>query len=529
MISLRTTIHILPRVFTVWVFTWIAGFATAQLNGPYLKAYLENQTQNKNWQPAALAQLQRFYAQLDYEPVWFNPGNTLLAQSMFRLIAYADYEGLDPRDYHDSVFANFISHSLHAKSTSDSADVELLLSISAIDFFTGLKYGNIQPTFGYKGFQTHSTDTVIPLLVAQHVKKRAVLSLYREISPRIREIDILTSTLSTMLDREQKLAGWDPVVNSPEVSYQNVPLVIKLFRLGLLDNPDEKFEDTLLVKKLRHAQRLLCLAPDGKIGKETFSELNTPVSKRIACLRLSVNYYRWLANLSDLQPVIVVNIPSAGLSVYSRDSVLLTMRMIVGKPSTPTPTLTGIVNKLVLYPYWTVPKSIATKELLPVFKRDPDYVRNGNFQVLSGNGRLIDARSINWHSYSRTNFPFTIRQSTGCDNALGLLKLDFENPYGVYLHDTPLKILFAARNRFMSHGCMRMEKPMEMGRMLLGNDTRAIDTLTEKGCLRNQSPVIVPAVTKMPVVVWYNPVGIDTSGAVIFYKDIYRKLEEINE
>ena len=137
----------------------------------------------------------------------------------------------------------------------------------------------------------------------------------------------------------------------------------------------------------------------------------------------------------------------------------------------------------------------------------------------------MDPYSINWHAFSTKYFPYLIRQSTGCDNSLGLLKLDFYSPFGVYLHDTPIKSSFMLNMRYFSHGCMRMEKPMELGHLVLKNNAIAIDTLEQKGCLRNQSPIIVPADVQMPVIVWYNPVGIDTTGRVTFYNDVYGKFD----
>ena len=135
----------------------------------------------------------------------------------------------------------------------------------------------------------------------------------------------------------------------------------------------------------------------------------------------------------------------------------------------------------------------------------------------------MDPYKINWQELSTSNFPYTIRQSTGCDNALGTLKLNFYNPYSVYLHDTPYKSLFLLNKRYLSHGCMRLEKPVELGHLILKNNRIAIDTITEKGCLLRQSPLVIPADEKMPVVVWYNPVDTDATGRVIFYEDIYRK------
>lgn len=223
----------------------------------------------------------------------------------------------------------------------------------------------------------------------------------------------------------------------------------------------------------------------------------------------------------QIQPVIVVNIPAAYLKVYDKNKVLLEMRMVVGKKSTPTPTLISTVDEVVLYPYWHVPFSIATKEILPILKRNPGYINTGNYQVLNAAGKITDPYSVNWNSLSSSNFPYLIRQSTGCDNALGLLKLNFYNPFGVYLHDTNGKKYFNNNRRYLSHGCMRMQKPMELGHLLLKNNSIAIDTLEQKGCLRNQSPVIVHANEHLPVVVWYNPAGIDSAGRVLFYEDVY--------
>ncbi|HEY9342512.1 MAG TPA: L,D-transpeptidase family protein, partial [Hanamia sp.] len=240
-------------------------------------------------------------------------------------------------------------------------------------------------------------------------------------------------------------------------------------------------------------------------------------------LNLSINYYRWLSCLSQNQSVIVVNIPAAYLKVYNEQKVILEMRMVVGKPSTPTFTMASAVNEVIIYPYWYVPRSIATRELLPAIKRNPSYLDTNNYQVLNKAGNIVDPYSVNWHALSRNYFPYTIRQGTGCDNSLGLLKLNFYNPFGAYLHDTPSKDLFKQNRRFYSHGCMRMEKPIELGHLVLKNNNIAIDTITEKGCLKSQSPIVVSADVKMPVIVWYNPVGMDSTGHVAFFEDVYKK------
>ena len=265
------------------------------------------------------------------------------------------------------------------------------------------------------------------------------------------------------------------------------------------------------------------LLDDGVIRSTFLKEINVPVSTRIRQLSLAINYYRWLYCLSRTEKVIVVNIPAAYLKVYSEGKAVLEMRMIVGKPATPTPTLSSRIKDVILYPYWTVPHSIATKELLPAIKRDLSYIDVNSYQVLNKQGKIMDPSTINWSSLSSAYFPYIIRQSTGCDNALGLVKLDFYNPYSVYLHDTPSKSLFMLNKRYFSHGCMRLENPMELGYLVLGDNWIAIDTLEQKGCLHNQSPITVPVSQQLPVVVWYNPAGTAKNGRLVYYEDIYNR------
>jgi murein L,D-transpeptidase YcbB/YkuD len=222
----------------------------------------------------------------------------------------------------------------------------------------------------------------------------------------------------------------------------------------------------------------------------------------------------------------VVNIPAAYMKVYRQNKVILEMRMVVGKKLNPTPALTSTVNEVVLYPYWHVPYSIATKEILPILKRNPGYINTGNFQVLNRSGNIVDPYSVNWKSLSRSYFPYLIRQCTGCDNALGLLKLNFYNPFSVYLHDTNNKNIFNYNKRYYSHGCMRMQKPMELGHLVLKKNQIAIDTLEQKGCLVNLSPIAVTADEKLPVIIWYNPAGIDSTGRVLFFEDVYNKFRD---
>lgn len=239
----------------------------------------------------------------------------------------------------------------------------------------------------------------------------------------------------------------------------------------------------------------------------------------------AINAVRWLNCLQKNGKTIVVNIPSATLQVFEHDSVLLASNVITGKPSTPTPTLISEVTRVVLYPYWMVPHKIASRELLPLIKKHPGYLQENNFQVLNSAGRIITPSSIDWQALSAGYFPYTLRQSTGCDNSLGIIKLEFYSPYSVYLHDTPWKPLFLAPQRFFSHGCIRVEKAISLARLLLENNTIAIDSLINHQPPATHSSVYIKLPSPIPVIVLYNTAWPDSAGVIHYYKDVYDKLK----
>jgi murein L,D-transpeptidase YcbB/YkuD len=337
------------------------------------------------------------------------------------------------------------------------------------------------------------------------------------------EITILANRISRLAATTSDTGFAEVIIVSNKVSAANKPLVQKLYQLGILDSFTVQYTDKQLKEAVKEAQQQFVLLSDGVLRSTIIEQLNVPVSVRLQQLKMAINYYRWLHCLVQQQTVIVVNIPAAYMKVYRNDLVILEMRMVLGNPKTPTPTLTSKVSEVILYPYWHVPYSIATKEMLPSIKKNPGVIDAGNYQVLDKNGRIMDPYKINWQAFSTKYFPYVIRQSTGCDNALGLLKLNFFSPFGVYLHDTPHKGAFFLNKRFFSHGCLRMENPMAVGHLVLKNNAIAIDTLEQKGCLRNQAPIAVPSDEQMPVVVWYNPAGVDSTGRVLYFEDVYRK------
>lgn len=312
------------------------------------------------------------------------------------------------------------------------------------------------------------------------------------------------------------------VIESDDVNSSNNILMIKLKQLGFLSASD-KIEKKLIIERLVEAQRFFDLLSDGNLGKYTLSALNVPLKTRISELSLGINCFRWIHEMKENGNVALLNIPSTQLFIFKKGRLIFDSKIIAGKPSTPTATLTSSINEVIVYPYWNVPYSIATKELLPQIKRNIGYLSRNNYQVLNQRGEIVDPYTIKWNALSEAYFPYQIRQSTGCDNALGILKFNFYNPFSMYLHDTPGKSLFLLNRRFFSHGCMRVEKPVELARLLLKEKISSVEALINQ-CLENQKPVTIQLENPLPIIVLYSTVWFNLKGQVKFYPDIYHKL-----
>jgi murein L,D-transpeptidase YcbB/YkuD len=238
-------------------------------------------------------------------------------------------------------------------------------------------------------------------------------------------------------------------------------------------------------------------------------------------LQVSMNYYRWIHHF-QFDRFIVINLAAARLQYYEKDSLIMDMKAVVGKQSTPTPRFATVCDQVILYPYWYVPPSITFNEYLPKIKSNPSWLDAHNMQVIDRTGKIMNHHKLNWASFHSGYFPYMIRQSTGCDNALGVIKFNIITPYGVYLHDTNNKTAFLSNSRYYSHGCMRLEEPIELGNRLLAGK---LDTTFLQSCFKEQKPIPVLLQKPVPVFVVYMPVTADAKGKIRYYKDVYKLMK----
>ena len=276
--------------------------------------------------------------------------------------------------------------------------------------------------------------------------------------------------------------------------------------------------DERLADALRRFQKSHGLEGDGTLGPQTLDALNVPVQQRMEQIRINLERARWvLRTIGD--EMVIVNIAGFYLRVVLAGKPVWATRVIVGKTYHMTPIFTEQIRHVVFNPDWTVPRSIVRNEIFPKASANPGYLAANNYVLKSGSG-VVEPASINWSQYTGATFPYGVVQSPGPKNALGLVKFLFPNKFSVYLHDTPSRDLFGKSGRTFSHGCIRVENPMKLAEIILGDrlgwDRARIDSVVKAGKLRQ---VTLP--NPFPVLLLYWTVDPQVDGSAYFYADIY--------
>ena len=207
--------------------------------------------------------------------------------------------------------------------------------------------------------------------------------------------------------------------------------------------------DPALVEALKAFQRRHGLTDDGALGASTLAALNVPVGQRIAQIEANLERWRWLPESLPGDRV-EVNVAGAMATLRRDGQPVLTMKVAAGRKTDHTPMLRSTIEAIVINPPWNIPQSIADKEVLPKARANPNYLADEDIQVipLPGGGQRLQQRA-------------------GPKSALGQVKFEFDSPFGVYLHDTPVKAAFDRASRLVSHGCVRLDKPRDLAVQLL--------------------------------------------------------------
>ncbi len=287
-------------------------------------------------------------------------------------------------------------------------------------------------------------------------------------------------------------------VKSPEISQ----LKKRLAASGdFLKSDTSQVFNALLEVALKKMQKAYGLAETGKPDKQFITQLNVPLEDRIRQMKINLERMRWMPG--DNADRLWANIPEFKLHVFENNKEELDINIVVGKAANRTVIFSDTLRYIVFSPYWNVPQSIVEKEILPSIAKHSNYLSRNNMEILKySNGIPV------------------IRQKPGGANALGKVKFLFPNRYNIYFHDTPAKTLFSNQQRAFSHGCIRLQKPVELAKFLL-KDQPAWDDARIDSAMNQEKEQWVTLLSARPVYVVYFTSWVDHEGILNFRDDIY--------
>jgi L,D-transpeptidase YcbB len=456
----------------------------------------------------------QLYEAANFRPLWLRSDKpTSQAAEILRALSEADRHGLSPEDYDAARLREEAARfdSATPPAAGDAGAFDTALTVCVLRYISDAHLGRVPPRAVGFAFEMEVRRFDPVAFVLQLPAAEAPARLLATLDPQF----ALFGRLITALAHWRDLAArpeFPQVPNLPKLhpgeSHAGVgPLREFLRAIGDLPSAAQapknaRVYDPDLVKAVRRFQERQGLGADGVIGEATLSQLQISPAGRVRQIELALERLRWLPPPED-EAFVVVNLPEFQLRGYYRGntSPALQLRAVVGSASLrrETPVLHASMQYLVFRPYWDVPPTIARKEILPDSKQDPAYFSQHNFEFHHGR----------------------IRQRPGDDNALGLLKFVFPNPFHVYMHDTPKKRLFAKSRRDFSHGCIRVSDAAALAEFVLRGqgkwDRDGIDTAMKSG--RNNRRVYL----ERPVGVYllYSTVVVDEDGTTHFFEDIY--------
>ncbi len=288
--------------------------------------------------------------------------------------------------------------------------------------------------------------------------------------------------------------------------------------------------DDALEKAVIMFQKLHGLKTDGIMGHMTLKALSVPAETRARQIEINMERMRWISR-NPGQRYIKVNIADFTLDVVEKDHPVLSMKVVVGEPFWHTPVFSAKMTHLVLNPSWNVPRSIAIAEIIPKIQKNMNYLKKENMKVIKGwedKAGEIDPETVDWEAMNADTFNYRLRQEPGPLNPLSQIKFMFPNQFGVYLHDTPSKGLFERNIRSFSHGCIRLEKPLELAEYVLKKDPKwTRDKIVSEIKEVKEKEVGLPE--PIYVHILYLTAWVDENSLLNFRDDIYGRDKKLGE
>jgi murein L,D-transpeptidase YcbB/YkuD len=462
-----------------------------------------------------------FYNENGYKPIWSQHGAFgHAADSLFQFIEASRTYGLFPEDYNKTRLDSL--RQLVRDTTKEDgldaakwAEVDLLLTSAYTNIIKDLKRGRIitdsvlrrdtmlVPKFYYKQWESFGGN-IEALAAALEPKQPGYVDLKEALQFFLQKAKFKKHTY----------------INPKDSARLKEAVAKRLSEEDSLTFSNAHTDSLALAVAIKKYQAQNGLKETGKLTGSLVAQLNNTDNYKFARIALNLDRYKSLPPLP--QQYIWVNIPSYQLQLWDSGVVVLTSKVVVGKPETRTPQLTSAISDLITYPKWHIPQSIIKKEILPALKRDPGYLSRKGFSLVDGVGNEVDPYGVQWAKYE-SNIPYTVVQGSGDDNALGVIKFNFPNKYAVYLHDTNQRYLFSREKRALSHGCVRVEAWEELAAYILQRDSASanavpLDSMLTWLALKEKH--LIPVRKKLPLFIRYFTC-VPEIGEIVFLDDVY--------
>ncbi len=470
-----------------------------------------------------------FYYENKFKPVWCDSSSWLsYSDSLLKILFDAPEKGIDTQFLHlNKILSLILLAKNDSQATNDAAiyaHADVLMTDAYFNYANRLCFSQYSPDSIRLRSQKRFSDSMLLLLLFRGVHSGNLTQTLLTFEPKLNQYSDLKIALKKYR-MDYLNAEFSKVPDTPSATL----LFKTLLKIRLLESCDydstlQKSDSLKLALAIKSFQKKHGLFADGVPGKRTLKAMNVSIAQRINQINLTLD--QWRAE-PDTFPsrFLFVNLPSFNLQFWQNDTLRLESKIICGSPTHNSPVLNSKINYYVLYPYWTVPFSIATKEILPHLKKDTAYLRKQNMEVLNSHREVIDATKIIWKKYSKTYFPFILRQREGLDNSLGVVKFIFPSKYGIYLHETNTRTLFKKDFRALSHGCIRVEQAVNLAYQISYPDSVKYPADSIKHWLSTKTKKQINLSTKIPLFIRYNLCDI-RNGEIIFYEDIYNYYTE---
>ena len=492
------------------VFSLIAPAAKAQVTA-FRQAVAEAAARDDD--------LAAFYRARDFKGIWSASGDRRRRNALMAAFSRAGDHGLPAERYN----ADALMEQMRAAQTpAEQGAIEVELSRLFLKYARDVQTGILTPS---------RVDSEIVRQVPYRSRLSTITAFaqsnaagfLRGLPPSSPEYTRLMRE-KLKLERQLATGGWGPAVPGKNLAPGTTgPRVValrnRLIAMGFLENTATQTYDATIQTAVQRFQQSHGLAIDGNVGSGTMKALNIPMERRLQSVIVAMERERWF-NRPRGQRHVWVNLTDFTASVVDNDRVTFTTRSVVGanQEDRRSPEFSDVMEFMVINPSWYVPRSIVTKEYLPMMQRNPNAVRQ--LDVTDSRGRVVARSAIDFDRYDEKTFPYSMRQGPSEGNALGLVKFIFPNKYNIYLHDTPSKSLFGREVRAFSHGCIRLNDPFDFAYALLAKQTADPEGFFQSR-LRTKKEARVNLNDPVPVHIVYRTAFTNVTGSLQFRRDIY--------